>query len=188
MKKLLLLILALTTVLGASAQPGSARQHRIERRNSRHERYEPRAPRHPRKGPARIDTPCVREWQELWNGCHVRLTEFRVKVLDKAGSTVVSGDEIVLLANGSYMVRNGDIWRIYDWRGVTTSVSGHEIHLWPNGLYLVRFSSNWRVYSPDGDRLTNVWGDRVDLMNNGLIRCERAGRFFYYDDRGRERR
>ena len=146
---------------------------------SRHAHFEPARPK---------DIPCTYEWQELWNGCHVRLSEFRVNILDRDGSRVVSGEEVVLLGNGSYLVRNGDIWRIYDWRGGFTTISGHEIHLWPNGLYLVRFSSSWRVFNPRGDRLTNVWGDRVELMANGLIRCKRAGRYFYYDEAGNERR
>ncbi|MBO4595106.1 MAG: hypothetical protein J5632_00640 [Bacteroidales bacterium] len=191
MKKTLLLIMMLSMVIGASAQ--SRLQHRRSSGIRRHEPQRVEPPRHHDRhaGPAHeivADTPCIREWQELWNGCHVRIGEFRVKVLDHGGSTVVSGEEIVLLHNGDYLVRNGDIWRIYDWRGGHTSISGHEIHLWPNGLYPVRFGSSWRVYTPEGNRLFNVWGDRVELMRNGLIRCERGGRLYYYDDRGNERR
>lgn len=186
MKKTLLLIMMLTMVVGASAQPRSRNQSRPSPRRERTERH--RKPERPGGRVRQTDTPCVREWQELWNGCHVRLGEFRVKVVDREGSTVVSGEEIVLLRNGDYLVRNGDIWRVHDWRGGHTSISGHEIELWSNGLYLVRFSSSWRVYTPEGDRLVNVWGDRVQLMRNGLIRCERGGRLYYYDDRGHERR
>lgn len=131
---------------------------------------------------------CTHEWQELWNGCHVRLSNGRVSVLDANGNRVVGGEDVILLGDGNYMVRNGDLWRIYDWRGDYTTISGHDIRLWPNGLYCVRFSSSWRVYDRQGDRLTNVWGDHVELMNNGLIRCTRAGRDHYYDERGKERR
>ena len=164
------------------------RHHEPRHNPHQSSRVNPRS-RHAHLEPARpLETPCVHEWQELWNGCHVRISDIRVKVLDREGNRVVSGEEVVLLGNGSYMVRTGDTWRIYDWRGGFTIISGHEIHLWPNGLYLVRFSSSWRVYNPAGDRLTNVWGDRVALMPNGLIRCDRAGRFFYYDEAGNERR
>ena len=188
----------LSMVIGASAQPRRQQRPSNDLRKSRTERFHDGRGQHGRghnngRGPVgfdqrKVDTPCVQEWQELWNGCHVRLGEFRVKVLDHGGNTIVSGDEIVLLRNGNYLVRKGDIWRIYDWRGGHTSISGHEILLWPNGLYPVRFGSSWRVYSPDGSRLVSVWGDRVELMRNGLIRCERAGRLHYYDDRGHERR
>lgn len=187
----------LLMVVGTSAQPRVQNRRSNDLRHNRTERYHNGRGQHGRghngRGHAgvdipQVDIPCVREWQELWNGCHVRLSEFRVKVVDHNGSTVVSGEEVILLRNGSYQVRNGDIWRIYDWRGSHTSISGHEILLWPNGLYPVRFGSSWRVYTPEGQRLVSVWGDRVELMRNGLIRCERAGRFFYYDDRGNERR
>lgn len=130
---------------------------------------------------------CVRDWQELWNGCHVRLTQGRVSVLDNRGDRVVRGDDVMLLASGDYLVRSGDIWRVYDYRGVTTSISGHEILAWPNGLFCVRFSDFWRVYTHNGDRLGNAWGDYVELMPNGLICCVRSGRRFYYDFQGNER-
>ena len=98
------------------------------------------------------------------------------------------GDEVVLLSNGCYKVRTGDIWRVYDSHGSTTSISGHEIIAWPNGLYCVRFSDFWRVYDEDGDRLTNVWGDSVELYGRNLIHCRRSGRSFYYDFHGNERK
>ena len=189
----------LLMVFGATAQPRSTNNRHNDPHHPGHQRTERARPRpstsvrgnhrgHAEVVAPQVDVPCVREWQALWNGCHVRLSEFRVKVLDHYGSTVVSGEEITLLRNGSYLVRNGDIWRIYDWRGSHTSISGHDIVLWPNGLYCVRFGSSWRVYTPEGSRLVSVWGDRVELMRNGLIRCERAGRFYYYDERGNERR
>ena len=136
----------------------------------------------------RAEVRCVKDWQELWNGRHVRLLNGRVSVLEYDGDTVVRGDEVVLLSNGCYKVRTGDIWRVYDSHGSTTSISGHEIIAWPNGLYCVRFSDFWRVYDEDGDRLTNVWGDSVELYGRNLIHCRRSGRSFYYDFHGNERK
>lgn len=136
----------------------------------------------------RAEVRCVKDWQELWNGRHVRLLNGRVSVLDYDGDTIVRGDEVVLLSNGSYKVRTGDIWRVYDSHGSTTSITGHEIISWPHGLYCVRFSDFWRVYDEDGDRLTNVWGDYVELYGRNLIHCRRSGRSFYYDFHGNERK
>lgn len=217
MKRILLLIAMILMAVTASAQPRGGRgpydgrdpRAGRELRGSRDNRYRGSSRNNrnyldSRNAPSRrdrqgrrgsnytqanlVETPCIQEWQELWNGCHVRFMGGRITVLDRSGNRVVGGEEVSLLGNGSYKVRNGDLWRIYDWRGGFTIISGHEVHLWPNGLYLVRYSSSWRVYTAEGDRLTNVWGDRVELMSNGLIRCERAGRFIYYDERGNERR
>lgn len=133
-------------------------------------------------------TYCVKDWQELWNGCHVRISNGRVSVLTMAGDGVVRGDEVILLPSGYYMVRSNDRWRIYDPAGVTTSISGEEIIAWPNGLFCVRLGDFWNVYDSYGDRVGNAWGDHVELMDNGLICCYRSGMYFYYDRQGNERK
>lgn len=163
-------------------------RHRDIRPDRRHGDRPPVAKKVYRSIPERQEIPCVRDWQDLWNGRHVRLLNDRVSVLDYDGDTIVRGDEISLLPNGCYKVRVGDIWRIYDSHGVSTSISGHEILAWPHGLYCVRFSDFWRVYDQDGDRLVNVWGDYVEIYDNKLIHCRRNGRSFYYDFQGNERR
>lgn len=98
---------------------------------------------------------CTGDWQELWNGCHVRLRFDKVYIYTPSGDRVLSGDAVVLLPNGYYNVKKGEYWRIYD---------------------------------PKGDRVFNVWGDRVELMENGIFRCYRNGLVKYYDVRGNERR
>lgn len=192
MKHFLVLLSILISVAGASAQPRNPHhrhhsQDRYEYRESRHREPRHREPRH-REPRHRKDIPCVKDWQKLWNGCHVRLLNGRVSVLDYDGDTVVRGDEVVLLYNGCYKVRVGDLWRIYDRNGLTTSISGHEILAWPEGLYCVRFSDFWRVYDSRGDRLTHVWGEYVEIYDRDLIRCVRNGRSYYYDFQGNERR
>ena len=129
---------------------------------------------------------CNRDWLDLWNGCHVRLLQGRVSVLNLNGDRIVRGDEVVLLASGMYLVRNGDIWRVYDQWGEYTSISGHEIIDWENGLFCVRYSDFWRVYTASGDRLANVWGDVVVLLQNDIIRCTRAGLDHFYNLYGDE--
>ena len=133
-------------------------------------------------------TYCVKDWQELWNGCHVRIHQGRVSVLTLTGERVVRGDEVVLLPSGYYLLRNMDNWQVYDPLGSAKTIFGEEIIAWPNGLFCVRHGEFWTVYDSDGDRVGNAWGDRVELLDNGLICCERSGMYFYYDRQGNERR
>lgn len=175
------------------------------------------------RGGIRVEIACVDEWQDLWNGCHVRLDLVgQVSVYDNRDNRIIWGDEIYLLPNGNYKVRRGSLWRIYERDGDMTFISGDEIQYWPSGYYCVRFGSLWRVYDPKGDqvfgissrnyieqlwngcflyeqggnyyvadrkgdRIFGVWGESVELMNNGLFRCLRSGHYYYYDEDGNQR-
>lgn len=148
------------------------------------------APPHHHHGPKRPhrEVRCTGEWQELWNGCHVRLSLDRICIHEADGDKLLSGDEVTLLPSGRYKVRSGNIWRIFESNGDRTQISGEEIIPWPDGRFAVRFGDNWHVYIPSGNRVPNVWGESVSLMSNGLIRCKRNGTLHYYDDEGNERR
>lgn len=148
------------------------------------------APPHHHHGPKRPqrEVRCTGEWQELWNGCHVRLSLDRICIHEADGDKLLSGDEVTLLPSGRYKVRSGNIWRIFESNGDRTQISGEEIIPWPDGRFAVRFGDNWHVYTTGGDRIPNVWGESVSLMSNGLIRCKRNGTAHYYDDQGNERR
>ena len=100
---------------------------------------------------ARRQVRCVGDWQTLWNGCHVRIKADRYHIYLASGDRLLSGEEIILL---------------------------------PNGLYLVRLGSFWHVHDTAGDRIFNIWGDTVELMSNGIFRCYRSGRYYYYDQFG----
>ena len=67
-------------------------------------------------------------------------------------------------------------------------IDNDEVILFSSGLYKVRSGDFWRVYTAYGQRLGNVWGDSVEHMQNGLIRCVRAGNVHYYDIDGNEHR
>ena len=58
-------------------------------------------------------------------------------------------------------------------------------HHW-DGYYKVRNGSFWHVHNPVGEMISNIWGDIVDLMEDGLFRCYRAGIYHYYDIYGNE--
>ena len=169
-----------------------------------------------------MEVPCTEEWQELWNGCHVRLISGEVNIYDRNNYRITWGDEIMLLPSGYYKVRRGDTWRIYEQDGDWTSLFGDEILVWWNGTYCIRKAGLWRVYDSNGDwlgsvnswdyiellwngcylyksagnyfvadekgeRIFNIWGDEVTLMDNGLFRVRRGSWIHYYDIKGEER-
>ncbi len=131
---------------------------------------------------------CLYEWQELWNGCHVRLLGDRVQIVNRRGDTVVSGDRVFLTSNGRYEVKNGGVWSVRDADGGFTTLSGMDIFYWSEGFYGIKVGSFWRLYDEDGDFVGNIWGEHLTLYQNNLIRAERNGRYYYYDYQGNERR
>lgn len=94
---------------------------------------------------------CINDWQPLWNGYYVRRYVDRIWIVNAAGDRILQGDEVILLPNGYYKVRNGDFWRVYDERG---------------------------------ESIFNIWGEDVQLLDDGIFQCYRAGMYFYYDELG----
>lgn len=232
MKRFILIISLILTVFSLSAQPPGKHHKKdfhgkghYEAQHKPHKAHKTHKPAKPHKGHGKMVPPevvCKGDWQELWNGRHVRLLNDKVYICDADGDRLLWGDEVILLSSGNYMVRSGDYWRIYRHDGDRTSIYGNEILCWENGTYCVRLSEMWRVYDAAGDRVGNVWsqdyiellpngyylyvmsdryyvaddrgervfnvwGDSVELMKNGLFRCRRNGRYYYYDAAGNER-
>ena len=160
MKKVLTILLVLLMAFTASAQhhthhSGYRYEQRQGRSDNRHNRKSGHHARPMQKKPVRrADIRCNRDWQELWNGCHVRIKMDNIYIYDRYDTKVLSGENVTLLRNGYYKVYNGAFWH---------------------------------VHAPNGERISSIWGDRIDLMSNGVFRCYRAGRNVYYDPDGRER-
>lgn len=189
MKRLLLIISLILTVFSASAQPRGHHKKGFDYRG--HKTVQKHHPKHHGKHVKMIplEVACVGDWQELWNGRHVRLMNGRVCIYEADGDRILWGDEIVLLSSGKYKVRSGDWWRLYDEDGdrFGTIWSHDFIDLLPNGCYLYR-TNDWEYVADErGERIHSIWGDKVELMQNGLFRCHRNDRFYYYDARGNER-
>ena len=98
---------------------------------------------------------CEEDYQDLWNGCYVRLANNRVYVKD-GSSTVVYGDQIGLLYNGCYKVKNGNTWYLYDRNGDKVSgVYGEEILYYPfNYVACKKGQDLWYVYRCNGEKLS----------------------------------
>lgn len=101
---------------------------------------------------------CTEDYQDLWNGYHVRIYNGRVYV--KSGSsTVVYGDEIGLLYNGCYEVRQGSTWYLFDADGERVGgVYGSEILYYPFNYVACQKNTNlWYVYR-DGKKILVLAG------------------------------
>lgn len=201
MKKIVIILLMMLATAGAYGQGHHG--HRDSHRDSRHRTENVHRGNHHRgnrgnrhsnhNGRGRgynvpDELECTYEWQELWNGCHVRLLGDRVQVVSRSGNTIVSGDRVFLTSNGRYEVKNGGVWSVRDADGGFTTLSGMDIFFWSEGFYGIKVGSFWRLYDEDGDMVGNIWGEHLTLYQDNLIRAERNGRYYYYDWQGNERR
>ena len=199
MKKIVIILLMMLATAGAYGQGHHG--HRDSHRDSRHRTENVhrgnhhrgnRGNRHSNHHGRGYNVPeeleCLYEWQELWNGCHVRLLGDRVQIVNRRGDTVVSGDRVFLTSNGRYEVKNGGVWSVRDADGGFTTLSGMDIFYWSEGFYGIKVGSFWRLYDEDGDFVGNIWGEHLTLYQDNLIRAERNGRYYYYDWQGNERR
>ena len=110
---------------------------------------------------------CEEDYQDLWNGCYVRLTNGKVYV--KEGySTVVYGDEIGLMYNGYYTVRHGNTWYLYDAEGDKVSgVYGEELLYYPFNYVTCQKGSNlWYVYRCNGEKLSFYSEENPRICSN----------------------
>ena len=110
---------------------------------------------------------CNEDYQDLWNGCNVRLTNGRVYV--KNGySTVVYGEEIGLLYNGYYKVKSGSTWYLYDAEGDKVSgVYGEQLLYYPFNYVTCKKGSNlWYVYRCDGEKLSFYSEENPRICSN----------------------
>ena len=194
MKKIVIILCMLLATAGAYGQNHrfhDSHHHRTEQVH-REKHHKNHGTKHHNKGGRHYNIPdeleCVEDWQELWNGCHVRLLGDRVRVVTSSGDMIVSGDRVFLTSNGRYEVKNGGIWSVRDRDGGFTTLSGMDVFYWSEGFYGIKVGDFWRLYDEDGDMVGNVWGEHLTLYQNNLIKATRNGMTFYYDWQGNERR
>ena len=166
MKKFLLILAMMLAAVSAPAQYSSHRSghhqsvHQSQRRSSRHSgramkkdkghRHElHKKGRHIRKNP---EIYCDRDWQELWNGCHVRISLDRISILTQSGDRLIWADEVILLPSGLYKTRNGNFWYICSPTGERIdNLWGEFIEAMPNGIF--------RCHRAGIDLYYDAWGN-----------------------------
>lgn len=95
------------------------------------------------------------DYQDLWNGCYVRLINGKVYVKN-GSSTVLYGDQVGLLYNGCYKVKQGTTWYLFDENGQKVGgVYGEEILYYPFNYVACKKGSNlWYVYRCNGEKMS----------------------------------
>lgn len=128
---------------------------------------------------------CEEDYQDLWNGCYVRVHSKRIYIYRNSGS-ILYGDEINLLYNGYYRVKRSGTWYLCDEDGETVSgIYGSEIRYYPWGYVTVKRSAGyWDVYHCGGRKLDFYSDEAPYLFSNGCWGV-RHGRYWYaYDSDG----
>ena len=157
---------------------------------------------------------CTEHYQDLRNGCQVRLSG-RTVYIYRNGYSILYGDEINLLYNGYYRVRRGNTWYLADEDGdLVNGIYGKSIYYFPfgyvtfqrssgywdiyhcsgrkvecysnespfifwNGCFLIKQGTYWYAVNDDGDKIDGVYGDEVQLLNDGRWKCVRGSYVTY---------
>ena len=109
----------------------------------------------PRAGKAvhRNAVHCNKDWQILWNGYHVRvLTIGKIAICEKDGDRILQADEVYLLPNGYYKIRNGSFWYICEADGDRIfDLWGDAVEMMPDGMFRCLRAGVWRYYDAYGN-------------------------------------
>ena len=110
---------------------------------------------------------CTEHYQDLRNGCQVRLSGRTVYVY-RNGYSILYGDEINLLYNGYYRVRRGNTWYLADEDGdMVDGIYGKRIVYYPFGYVAVERSSYWDMYHCSGRKVDAYSYETPRICGNG---------------------
>lgn len=125
---------------------------------------------------------CYENYQDLWNGCTVRLSGSKTYIY-RGGSSILYGDQINLLYNGYYRVKRSGTWYLADEEGdLVSGIYGKDMYYYPFGYVAVQRSSGyWDIYHCSGRKL-DCYSDEAPLvLRNGFFLIKQ-GRYWYAVD------
>lgn len=130
---------------------------------------------------------CTEDYQDLWNGCTVRIFNGRPKIY-RDGYSILYGDEINLLYNGYYRVRRSGTWYLMDPDGDTVSgIYGKQILYYPWGYVAVeRSSGSWVVFHSSGRQMDFYSNSSPYIYSNGCWGVIHGKYIYIYDSNGRQ--
>ena len=128
---------------------------------------------------------CTEDYQDLRNGCTVRIRNGRVYIYS-GGYSILYGDEINLLYNGYYRVKRNGTWYLCDPDGDTVSgIYGKQILYYPWGYVAVERSSGyWDVYHCSGKKLDFYSYESPYIYSNGCWAVRHSSYWYAYDSDG----
>ena len=126
---------------------------------------------------------CTEHYQDLRNGCQVRLSG-RTVYIYRNGYSILYGDEINLLYNGYYRVRRGNTWYLADEDGdLVSGIYGKTIYYFPFGYVTSQRSSGyWDIYHCSGRKVECYSNESPFMFWNGFFLIKQ-GRYWYAVDR-----
>lgn len=126
---------------------------------------------------------CTEHYQDLRNGCQVRLSG-RTVYIYRNGYSILYGDEINVLYNGYYRVRRGKTWYIADEDGdLVNGIYGNTIYYFPFGYVTFQRSSGyWDIYHCSGRKVECYSDESPFMFWNGFFLIKQ-GRYWYAVDR-----
>ena len=175
MKRVLSILFALTTCWVLSAQYLVSDRYNVWFEDSGNEVI------------TRKPVDCSEDWQDLWNGCTVRINSRRVYIY-YGSSYFLYGDEINLLYNGYYRVKRSGTWYLSDPDGdLVDGIYGKQILYYPWGYVAVQRSSGyWNVFHCSGKKV-DFYSDESPLIYSNGYWGVRHGRYWYvYDNNGNQ--
>lgn len=128
---------------------------------------------------------CTEDYQDLRNGCYVRINSSYVYIYNN-GRSILYGDEINLIYNGYYRVKRNGTWYLADPDGdLVDGIYGKEIIYYPwNHVAVQRSSGYWDVYNCNGYKL-DFYSDESPLIFANGCWGVKHGRYWYgYDQDG----
>ena len=125
---------------------------------------------------------CEENYQDLWNGCYVKLSGRTVYICE-GSSSILYGDEINLLYNGYYRVKRSGTWYLADPNGeLVSGIYGKEIYYFPWGYVAVqRNSGYWDIYHCSGHQVNCYSEEAPYIFSNGCWLIKQ-GRYWYACD------
>lgn len=126
---------------------------------------------------------CDENFQDLWNGCYVKISG-RTVYIYRDGSSILYGNEINLLYNGYYRVNRHGTWYLMDPDGNTISgIYGKEIRYYPWGyVSVLRSGGYWDVYHCSGRKVDFYSNESPYIFWNGCWLIKQ-GRYWYACDK-----
>lgn len=130
---------------------------------------------------------CTENYQDLRNGCTVRVNSNRVYIYYD-GSSFLYGDEINLLYNGYYRVKRSGTWYLADPDGdLVSGIYGKQIYYYPWGYVSVQRSSGyWDVYHCSGRKLDFYSDESPIIYSNGCWGVRHGQYWYAYDEDGNQ--
>lgn len=130
---------------------------------------------------------CTEDYQDLRNGCTVRINSRRVYIY-RNGYSILYGDEINLLYNGYYRVRRSGTWYLCDADGDTVDgIYGKDILYYPWGYVAVQRSSGyWDVFHCSGLKLDFYSDESPYIYRDGSWGVRHGSYWYAYDSDGRQ--